>query len=139
MSSTWTKNNEKSLIKNEHSNDDEHSNLSNSSNTTSSSTTTQIIQSNNQQQQQQIPINDSIYSESTTLKNLNLISSNNLQQEHGKKKFFEFFFRNILFYKLESGQFIRSDLQSYTDPIVYYGDGLMDPLQQNYSHLQQGQ
>ncbi len=29
-------------------------------------------------------------------------------------------------------------MPSYTDPIVYYGDNLIDPLQQNYSHLQQG-
>jgi hypothetical protein len=87
MSSTWTKNDERPLIKNEHRNDDDHSNLSNSSNTTSSSTTTHIIQSssNNQQQQQQTSLMDSIYSEPTTLKNLNLISSNNLQ-EHGKNK-----------------------------------------------------
>jgi hypothetical protein len=85
MSSTWTKNDERPLIKNEHRNDDDHSNLSNSSNTTSSSTTTHIIQSSSNNQQQQTSLMDSIYSEPTTLKNLNLISSNNLQ-EHGKNK-----------------------------------------------------
>jgi hypothetical protein len=133
MSSIWTQKDEKkSLIKNEHSNDNEHSNLSNSSNTTSSSTTTPT----NNQQQQQTAIIDSIYSEPTTLKNLNIISSNNLQ-EHGKINLL-IYFLNTLLYKLETGQFIRSDLQSYTDPIVYYGDGLIDPLQQNYPHLQQG-
>jgi hypothetical protein len=66
MSSTWSKTNEKSLIKNEQTNNDEHSNHSNSSNTTSSS-------NHHHQQQQQ-----------TTLKNFNLFSANNLQQEHGE-------------------------------------------------------
>jgi hypothetical protein len=81
MSSTWTKSNETSLIKNEHPNDDEHSNLSNSSNTTSSSTNTQMKRPsiNNQQQTSMM---ESLYSESTTMKNLNLISSS---QEQGKK------------------------------------------------------
>jgi hypothetical protein len=62
MSSTWSQNNEKSLvksiIKNQTTDDDEHSNLSSSSNTTTSSPHT----SNNQL--------ESIYSDSTTLKNL---------------------------------------------------------------------
>jgi hypothetical protein len=45
---------------------------------------------------------------------------------------------SFFFFKLESsaftGQFIRADLPSYTDPIIYYGDAIIDPLQQNYSH-----
>ena len=41
-------------------------------------------------------------------------------------------------FELETGQFLRSDLPSYTDPIVYYGENLVDPLQSNYPHLQQG-
>ena len=43
---------------------------------------------------------------------------------------------------LFAGHFIRSDLShaqlSYADPMVYYGDNTMEPLQPNYSHLQQG-
>ncbi|CAF1344286.1 unnamed protein product, partial [Rotaria sordida] len=132
MSSTWTQNNGKSLvtsmIKNEHTNDDEHSNLSNNSNTTSSSTTTTQINQLSTNNQQQISLNESIYSVPTTLKNLNLIASNNLQQEQ---------YSSANDSSPFVGQYIRSDLQSYTDPIVYYGDGMIDPLQQNYSHLQQ--
>ncbi len=76
MSSNWAKSNETSLIKNEHPNDDEHSNLSNSSNTTSSSSNTQI-----KRPSQQTSMMDSLYSESTTMKNLNLMSSS---QDQGK-------------------------------------------------------
>ncbi|CAF1195917.1 unnamed protein product [Rotaria sp. Silwood1] len=132
MSSPWTSNNGKSLItsmiKNEHTNDDEHSNLSNNSNTTSSSTTTTQINQSSTNNQQQISINEPIYSVPTTLKNLNIITSNNLQQEQ---------YSSTNDTSPFVGQFIRSDLQSYTDPIVYYGDGMIDPLQQNYPHLQQ--
>ncbi|CAF2770420.1 unnamed protein product [Rotaria sp. Silwood2] len=133
MSSTWTQNNGKSLvttmIKNENTNDDEHSNLSNNSNTSSSSTTTTTAQINqlSTNNQQQISINEPMYSAPTTLKNLNIITSNNLQQEQYSSTNDSSSF---------VGQFIRSDLQSYTDPLVYYGDGMIDPLQQNYSHLQ---
>ncbi|CAF2131451.1 unnamed protein product [Rotaria magnacalcarata] len=133
MSSTWSQNNGTSLIasmiKNEHTNDDEHSNLSNNSNTTSSSTATTTqnnpLLSNNQSH---VSIIEPIYSESTTLKNFNLSSTNNLQQEQ---------YSSTNDPSSYVGQFIRSDLQSYTDPLVYYGDSMIDPLQQNYSHLQQ--
>lgn len=78
MSSTWLQNNEKlSSIKNEHTNDDEQSNHSNSSTTTSSPI-------NNQQQHHQTAMIDAMYSESATLKNLNMMSGNNLSQEHGR-------------------------------------------------------
>lgn len=88
MSSTWAQNNEKpSSIKHEHTNDDEHSNLSNGSSTTSSSTTPIKQSSTNNQQTTMI---DSMYSESATLKNLNITSGNNLQQEHGKIKLIHF-------------------------------------------------
>ena len=51
---------------------------------------------------------------------------------------FIFFYSKILLNKLETGQFNRPDFQTYTDPMVYYGDALIDPLQSNYPHLQQG-
>ncbi|CAF0902292.1 unnamed protein product [Adineta steineri] len=122
MSTTWTKNHDKplikSIIKNENPDDDgEHSHFSNSSDTTSSS--------NNGQQ---TSINDPIYSESTTLKNLNLVSLNSSQQEQ---------YTSANESTTFVGPFIRSDLQSYPEPIVYYGDGLIDSFQQNYPHLQQ--
>lgn len=87
MSSWIQQNNGKSLItpmiKSEQKHDDEHSNHSNNSNTTSSSTTTITVPINQlpSNNQQQIPIVEPIYSDSVTLKNLNLVSSNSLQQE----------------------------------------------------------
>jgi membrane-bound lytic murein transglycosylase len=133
-SSTWTQNNDKSLIKsiikNERTDDDERSNLSSSTNTTSSSPHIQSS-SNNQI--------ESIYSDSTTLKNLQHEQYSSTNGRINKKIIFQL---NCFSFKLESsaftGQFIRADLQSYTDPIVYYGDGLIDPHQQTYSHLPQG-
>ena len=154
MSLSWIQNDKKPTIKNETTNDDENSNHSTSSNATSSSSNIQTnrLSSNNQQeqeQQQQGSILDSVYSESTVLKNINVASSNNLQQEqypstNGK---INLSFRHRLSFQLDSssftGQFIRHDLQqpslSYPDTIMYYGDGMpVDSLQQNYSHLQQG-
>ena len=86
MSSTWTQNDEKlsvvSMIKNESPNDDEqHSNHSYTSNGIASlSVPTKAIQLP-LNGQSQLSINESICPETAELKNLNIISSNNIQEE----------------------------------------------------------
>jgi hypothetical protein len=144
MSSTWTENDEKpsviTNIKNETTNDDENSSPSTSSKSSSSSTHIKQSLSDNQQQSS---ILDSIYGESTTLKNMN-----NLQEQYSSTngKTINLRIRKYLSFKLDSssapGQFVRSDLQQvqlpYPDSLVYYGDGMNESLQHNYSHLQQG-
>lgn len=77
MSSTWTQNNEeplvKSIIKNENTDQEgEHSNQSNSSHTTSSS------MMNERQQTSEI---DPVYTEPTSLKNINIVSLDHSQSE----------------------------------------------------------
>lgn len=136
---TWNKSNEPSkTIKNEQIHDDHHSELSNSSHTTSSSSSSsspphpsRTAQVNHSQPTSMM---DSVYSEVATMRNLNLLAAN---QEHGKNSYVEQDIDMSLI-ELETGQYLRTDLPSYTDPIVYYNDNLVDPLQSNYSHLQQG-
>ncbi|CAF0956015.1 unnamed protein product [Adineta ricciae] len=124
MSSTWAQNNEeplvKSIVKNENTDPEgEHSNQSNSSHTTSSSLVGD---------RQQTSAVDPVYTEPTSLKNINIVSLDHSQSEQYVANNESPSFSNA---------FIRSDLQSYTDPIVYYGEGMIDPFQQNYAHLQQ--
>lgn len=47
-------------------------------------------------------------------------------------------FRRVGFFRIETGQYLRSDMPSYTDPLVFYGENSVDPMQATYPHLQQG-
>ncbi|CAF0776307.1 unnamed protein product [Rotaria sordida] len=149
MSSAWTPIDEKSLstriIKNENADDEDNSSLSNTSGTTSSSTNSRIslrnaLQHKEQQQQQQQQQQVTIYSEqpssTTTVTNINTVSSNDLQQEQ---------YPSTNESPSFPSQFQQQGQLSYAETVAYYGDDIVngvDHLQQhhhsqNYSHLQQ--